>query len=54
MATWGDQTCQRFEVNSKELCLVGFYSKNTSSINFIAKIKEKEYLCIKSQSLTTC
>ena len=31
----------------KELCLVGVYSKNTGSINFIAKIEEEQYMCIK-------
>ena len=31
----------------KELCLVGFYSKNSGPINFIAKTEEEEYMCTK-------
>ena len=38
----------------KELCLEGFYSKNTGSINFVAKIKEEEYMCINLASATSC
>ena len=31
----------------KELCLVGFYSKNTGSITFFSKFEEEEYMGVK-------